>query len=83
MNKLRKEIEFLKRGMQRVRTKLKRLQHDPTLTPSTSTVGLRPKQHGEQTIKIKHTGTVKVFPNPELPNIIQRVILVKMMTDLI
>ena len=29
-------MEFLERGMQRVRTKLKRLEQDPTLTPSTS-----------------------------------------------
>ena len=42
MSTLRKEIEFLERAMQRVRTKLKRLQQDPT--PSTSMTGLRPKQ---------------------------------------
>ena len=34
--------------MQRVRTKLKRLQQDPILTPSMSIVELRPKEHGEQ-----------------------------------
>ena len=48
MSKLRREVEFLERGMQRVRTKLKRLQQDATLTPSMSTVGLRPKQFVDQ-----------------------------------
>ena len=44
MGKLRRKVEFLERGMQRVRTRLQKLQQDPTLTPSMSTVGLRPKQ---------------------------------------
>ena len=48
ISKLRKEIEFLERGMQRVRTKLKRLQQDPTITSSMSIISLRPKQLGEQ-----------------------------------
>ena len=45
---MRKEIEFLERGIQRVRTKLKTLKQDPTLTPSMHMIGLRPKQLGEQ-----------------------------------
>ena len=48
MSKLRKEIEFLETGMQRIRTKLRRVQQDPTLTHSTSIVGLRLKQLGDQ-----------------------------------
>ena len=43
MSKLRREIEFLERGMQRLRTKLNRLQHDPKQTPSMSITGIRPK----------------------------------------
>ena len=38
MNKLRKEIEFLERGMQRVGTKFRGLQQDSTVTPSMSIV---------------------------------------------
>ena len=48
MGKLRREVEFLERKMQRVRTKLQKLQQDPTLRPSTSMVGLRPKQFVDQ-----------------------------------
>ena len=48
MGKLKRELEFLERGMQRVQTKLQKLQQDPTLTPSMSTVGLRPKQFVDQ-----------------------------------
>ena len=44
VSKLRTEVEFLEREMQRVWTKLKKIQQDPTLTTSMSTVGLRPKQ---------------------------------------
>ena len=44
MGKLKRELKFLERNVQRVRTKLQKLQHDPTLTPSTSTVDLQPKQ---------------------------------------
>ena len=43
-SKLRWEIEFLEREMQRNRTKLDRLQQDPTQTPSMYITGLRPKQ---------------------------------------
>ena len=38
MRKLRRKVIFLERGMQRVRTKFKKLQQDPTLTPSMGTV---------------------------------------------
>ena len=48
MSKLRREVDFLEKGMQRVRMKLKKLQQDPTLTPSRSTVGVRPKQFVDQ-----------------------------------
>ena len=48
MGKLKRELEFLERKMQRVKTKLQKLQHDPTLTPSISVVGLRPKQFVDQ-----------------------------------
>ena len=43
MQRLRREIEFLERGMQRVRARLDRIQQDLLLTPSTSMVGVRPK----------------------------------------
>ena len=42
ISKLNREVEFLEGGMQRVRTKFKKLQQHPPLTPSMSTVGLRP-----------------------------------------
>ena len=42
MRKLKREVEILERGMQRARTKLKKLQQYPTLVLSMSTVGLRP-----------------------------------------
>ena len=35
---------FYKRNVQRVRTKLQKLQHDQTLTPTTNTADLWPKQ---------------------------------------
>ena len=41
MGKLKK-LEFLERGMQRVKTKLQKLQQNPTLTPSMSIVVIRP-----------------------------------------
>ena len=41
MSKWRKEIEFLERGMQRVRTKFKRLRQEPTPVPFTSKIDLR------------------------------------------
>ena len=44
MGKLQRELKFLQRNVQRVRTKLQKLQHDPSLTPSTSTADLQPKQ---------------------------------------
>ena len=34
--------------MQRVKTKLQKLQQDPTLTPSMSMAGIRPKQFVDQ-----------------------------------
>ena len=48
MGKLKRELEFLKRGMQRVKTELQKLQQDLTLTPSTSMVEIRPKQFVDQ-----------------------------------
>ena len=48
MGKLRREVEFIEKGMHRVRTKLQKLQPDPPLTPSMSVVGLRPKQFVDQ-----------------------------------
>ena len=44
MNKLKREIEYLERGMQRIRMKLTNLQQDPTQIPVTSRVGSRPKK---------------------------------------
>ena len=44
MQKLRREIEFLERGMQRVRMRLNRIQKHPLLTPTTSLRGIKPKQ---------------------------------------
>ena len=44
MQELRREIEFLERGMQSVRTRLNRIQQGLLLTSSTSMVGIRPKQ---------------------------------------
>ena len=44
MQKLRREIEFLERGMQRVRMRFNRITQDLLLTPTTSMVGVRPKQ---------------------------------------
>ena len=41
ISKLRKEIEFLERRMQGVKTKLDRLQQDPAQTPSISIIGIR------------------------------------------
>ena len=40
MGKLKRELKFIERNVQRVRTKIQKLQHNPTLTPSTSTVDL-------------------------------------------
>ena len=40
MGKLKREIEFLEIGMQRVKTKLQKLQQGPTLTPSMSMEGI-------------------------------------------
>ena len=44
MQKLRQEIEFLERGMQRVKTRLSKIQQDLLLTPTMSLTGIRPKQ---------------------------------------
>ena len=44
MRKLRREIESLERGTQRVRTKLDRLQQDTTQSPSMSITVIRHKQ---------------------------------------
>ena len=41
---LKRKLEFLEIRMQRVKTKLQKLQQDPTLTTSMSMMGLRPKQ---------------------------------------
>ena len=43
MQKLRREIEFLERGMQRVKTRLSKIQ-DPLLTPTTLLTGIKSKQ---------------------------------------
>ena len=43
MNKLRREIEFIERGMQKVKTRLSKIK-DPLLTPTTSLAGIKPKQ---------------------------------------
>ena len=43
MKKLRRQIEFLERGLQRVRIGLNKTQ-DPLLTPTTSLTGIKPKQ---------------------------------------
>ena len=48
MSKLRREIEFIERVMQRVRAKLDRFQQNPIQTPSTSIIGIRPDQPIEQ-----------------------------------
>ena len=48
MGKSKREVEFLEKGMQRFKTKLQKLQQDPALAPSMSTVGLRPKQFVDQ-----------------------------------
>ena len=44
MKKLRRELQFVEWGMQRVRTKLNKIQQDPLLTPTTSLTGIKPKQ---------------------------------------
>ena len=41
---MRREIEFLERGMQRVRMRLNRIQEDLLLTPTTSLTGIQPQQ---------------------------------------
>ena len=48
MSKLRREVEFVERGMQRVRTKLKKSQQDPTLKPSMTAISLRLRQFIDQ-----------------------------------
>ena len=40
MGKLQSGLKFLERNVQKVRTKLQKLQHDLTLTPSTNTADL-------------------------------------------
>ena len=44
MQKLRWKTELLERGMQRVKTRLSKIQQDPLLAPTTSLTGIRPKQ---------------------------------------
>ena len=44
MSKLKREIEYLERGMQRIRMTLNKLQQDPTQTPVTSRVSSRPSK---------------------------------------
>ena len=44
MQKLRREIEFLERDIQRVKTRCSKIQQDPLLTPTTSLTGIKPKQ---------------------------------------
>ena len=41
IGKLKRELEFLEINMQRVKTKLQKLQ-EPTLTASMSMIGIRP-----------------------------------------
>ena len=53
--KLKRELKFLEKGAQRVKTKLQKLQHDPTLTPPTSMVGLL-----HMTIKQWHRAKYKI-----------------------
>ena len=52
--KLQREWKFLERNVQRVKTKLQKLQHCLTLTPSTNTADLWPKllisQHDYHTV---------------------------------
>ena len=48
MSKMGREMAFLERGMQTVRTKPNRLQKDLTQMPSTSTAGICPRQLLEQ-----------------------------------
>ena len=43
MGILQREFQFLERNVQRVKTKLQKLQYDLTLTPSTNTADLWPK----------------------------------------
>ena len=43
MQKLRRKIEFLETGKQRVRMRLNRIHQDPLLTPTTSLSGIKPK----------------------------------------
>ena len=44
MQKLKREIEVLERGMQRVKMRLGKIQPDPLLTPATSLTGIKWKQ---------------------------------------
>ena len=44
VGKLQRELRFLERNMQRLKSKLQTLQHDLTLTPSTDTADLWPRQ---------------------------------------
>ena len=44
MQKLRREMGFLEKGMQRVRMRLDTIQEDPLLTHTTSLTGIKPKQ---------------------------------------
>ena len=48
MGNLKRGLELLEGGMQKVKTKLQKLQQDSTLTPSMSMVGLLRKQFVEQ-----------------------------------
>ena len=44
MSKLKRDIDCLEKGMQRIRMKLAKLQQDPTQILATSRVGSRPKK---------------------------------------
>ena len=44
MSSVKREMECLERGMQRIRMTLAKLQQDPTQTPVTSRIGSRPKK---------------------------------------
>ena len=44
MQKLKREIEFLGRCMQKVKTRPSKIQQDPLLTCTMSLTGIKPKQ---------------------------------------
>ena len=58
IHKLRREIEFLEMGKQRVRIKLNRLHQDLIQTTSTSIAGIQPRQLDT----LLFTRLVPIFP---------------------